>query len=149
MNRTETPPLDDGALHRLWDYTNLFRPDFRFRRLTNRTPFNEVREAALYISCEIVWFDLRPGHDGEILTNPRRKEGTVPPLGGFQFDPDNPPLPPKPDAPRPVVVSANGRFIPEVGESTTTGLNMALNRMAVKIVSAMEQPWERWDNTDS
>ena len=32
MNRTETPPLDDGALHRLWDYTNLFRPDFRFRR---------------------------------------------------------------------------------------------------------------------
>lgn len=32
MNRTETPPLDAGALHRLWDYTDLFRPDFRFRR---------------------------------------------------------------------------------------------------------------------
>jgi SRSO17 transposase len=32
MNRTETPPLDDGALHRLWDYTELFRPDFRLRR---------------------------------------------------------------------------------------------------------------------
>jgi SRSO17 transposase len=32
MNRTETPPLDDGALHRLWDYTDLFWPDFRFRR---------------------------------------------------------------------------------------------------------------------
>lgn len=32
MNRTETPALDRGALHRLWDYTNLFVPDFRFRR---------------------------------------------------------------------------------------------------------------------
>ena len=32
MNRTETPPLDDDVLHRLWDYTDLFRPDFRFRR---------------------------------------------------------------------------------------------------------------------
>jgi SRSO17 transposase len=32
MNRTATPPLDDGALHRRWDYTSLFRPDFRFRR---------------------------------------------------------------------------------------------------------------------
>jgi SRSO17 transposase len=32
MNRTETPPLDVDALHGLWDYTNLFVPDFRFRR---------------------------------------------------------------------------------------------------------------------
>jgi hypothetical protein len=32
MNRTETPPLDDGALHRLWNCTDLFRLDFRFRR---------------------------------------------------------------------------------------------------------------------
>jgi SRSO17 transposase len=32
MNRTETPPLDSEALHRLWDYLNRFRPDFRFRR---------------------------------------------------------------------------------------------------------------------
>lgn len=109
--------------------------------LTNRTPFNEVREAALYVTCEIVWFDLRPGHEGEILTNPRRRDGTVPPPGGFQFDPDNPPLPPNPDAPRPVQVSANGRFMPEVGESSTTGLNMALDNLAEKIVSAMEQPW--------
>jgi len=109
--------------------------------LTNRTPFNEVRELSLYISCEIVWFDLRPGHDGKILTNPRNRDGTVPPIGGFQFDPDNPPAPPKPDAPRPVVISANGRAIEEVGESSTTALNMCLDRIAVKVVSAMEQPW--------
>jgi SRSO17 transposase len=32
MNRTETPPLDNGAWHRLWDSTNPFVPDFRSRR---------------------------------------------------------------------------------------------------------------------
>src|SRR6516162_4299132 len=32
MNRTETPPLDRDALHRLWDYVHRFAPDFRFRR---------------------------------------------------------------------------------------------------------------------
>ena len=43
--------------------------------------------------------------------------------------------------PRPVQVSANGRAMPEVGETNTTALDMAMNRLAVKIVSAMEQPW--------
>lgn len=109
--------------------------------LTNRTPFNEAREIALYVTCEIVWFDLRPGHEGRVLTNPRNKDTAVPPMQGFQFDPDNPPLPPKPDAPRPVQISANGRAMPEVGETNTTALNMAMERLAVKIVSAMEQPW--------
>jgi SRSO17 transposase len=41
MNRTETPLLDGDALHRLWDYTNLFVPDFRFRR--------QAEWAAVYI----------------------------------------------------------------------------------------------------
>src|SRR5271169_6074302 len=41
MNRTETPPLDIDALHRLWDSTNLFVPDFRFRR--------QAEWAAVYI----------------------------------------------------------------------------------------------------
>jgi hypothetical protein len=109
--------------------------------LVNRTPFNEAREIALYLTCEIVWHDLRPGHEGKILTNPRHRDGTVPPPEMFPFDPDNPPLPPKPDNPRPVQISANGRGMPEVGESSTTALHMAIDRLAVKIVSAMEQPW--------
>lgn len=109
--------------------------------ITNRTPFNEVRELQLYLTCEIVWFDLRPGQEGKILTNPRARDALVPPVGGFQFDPDNPPPPPNPEAPRPVVISANGRGLPEVGETSTTALNMAMDRLAVKIVSAMEQPW--------
>lgn len=109
--------------------------------LTNRNQFNEAREVALYLTCEVVWYDLRPGHEGEILTNPRRRDGTVPPPAGFVFDPDNPPLPPKPNLPVPVQISANGRAVPEVGETNTTALNMAMDRLAVKIVSAMEQPW--------
>jgi len=32
MNRTCTPRLDGDILNRLWAYTDLFRPDFRFRR---------------------------------------------------------------------------------------------------------------------
>ncbi|HEX3149879.1 MAG TPA: LPS assembly lipoprotein LptE [Gemmataceae bacterium] len=108
--------------------------------LTNRTNFNEVRELTLYLTCEIVWHDLRPGNEGKILTNPRSRDGTIPALQ-FPFDQDNPPLPPKPDTPRPVQLSANGRALPEVGESTTTAINMCLDRLAVKIVSAMEQPW--------
>ena len=108
--------------------------------LVNRTPFNEAREVALYLTCEVVWHDLRPGHEGRILTNPRNRDGAVPPLD-FPFDPENPPLPPKPDVPRPVQISANGRAMPEVGETSTTALHMAIDRLAVKIVSAMEQPW--------
>jgi Lipopolysaccharide-assembly len=108
--------------------------------LTNRTNFNEVRELTLYLTCEIVWHDLRPGNEGKILTNPRNRDGTIPALQ-FPFDQGNPPLPPKPDAPRPVQLSAYGRAIPEVGESSTTAMDMAIRGLAVKIVSAMEQPW--------
>jgi hypothetical protein len=108
--------------------------------LVNRTGFNEAREIALYLTCEIVWHDLRPGHEGKILTNPRNRDGTIPPFE-FPFDPQNPPLPPRPDTPRPVQISANGRGMPEVGESSTTALQMAIDRLAVKIVSAMERPW--------
>jgi hypothetical protein len=31
--------------------------------------------------------------------------------------------------------------MPEVGETSTTALDMCIRGMAVKIVSAMEQPW--------
>jgi hypothetical protein len=109
--------------------------------ITNRTPFNEAREITLYLTCEIVWYDHRPGNEGKILTNPRNRQADVPPIGAFQFDPANPPPTPKPDRPRPQQISASGRGLPELGESSTTALDMAMNALAVKIVSAMEQPW--------
>jgi hypothetical protein len=39
------------------------------------------------------------------------------------------------------VLQASGRFLPELGESTTTALQQACQRMAVQIVSLMEKPW--------
>jgi len=108
--------------------------------LQNRTPFNEVREIALYLVVDLVWHDLRPGNEGRILTNPRKRDDAQPAMD-FPFDAANPPAAPGPDKPLPVRLSTSGRAIPELGESNTTALQMAIDRMAVKIVSAMEQPW--------
>ena len=38
-------------------------------------------------------------------------------------------------------VRAVGNYIPELGESTTTATQKAVNRLAVQIVSMMEKPW--------
>lgn len=108
--------------------------------LLNRTPQNEAREVSLYLYVELVWLDLRPGREGKVLSNQRR--GTMPaaPLDPA-FDPTLRPPPPTRDVPQPVVLSTQGRALPELGESITTALQMAINRMADAVVSAMEQPW--------
>jgi hypothetical protein len=108
--------------------------------LQNRTPFNEAREIVLFMTVELVWHDLRPGCEHKILTNPRQRDDS-PAIDPIPFDPLNPPLPAKPDAPKPVVLTTSGRAIAELGESSTTALQMAIDRMGVRIVSAMEQPW--------
>jgi hypothetical protein len=110
------------------------------KQLVNRTPFNEARELAHFLAVEVVWHDLRPGHEGRILTNPKRREGAAGPME-VPFDLTVAPLPPRPDRPVPVLLTSVGRAVPELGESNTTGLQMAINRMAVQIVSAMEEGW--------
>lgn len=122
--------------------------------VVNRTPYNETREIALYLYVELVWHDLRPGHEGQILTSPKRRERLAPPTE-IPFDPTVPPPQIRPDSPENsrVVLSSIGRGIAELGESSTTALQMAIDRMAVQIVSAMEKPWwafeqgarDRWD----
>jgi hypothetical protein len=54
-----------------------------------------------------------------------------------------PPLPPGAPPPPPPVVRLRtvSSYIPEVGESTVTGFQFAVNKMAVQIVSMMEKPW--------
>jgi len=108
--------------------------------LTNRTPQNEAREVALYLTVEIVWHDLRPGHEGQILTNHHRRDLQA---RGFEqpFDPTVPPMPVKPDRPQPATLSTTGRAVPELGETLTTALHMAIDKMAIEIVSAMEMRW--------
>jgi hypothetical protein len=52
------------------------------------------------------------------------------------------PLPGEPAAaPQPVVLSSRGNFIPELGQSVTSALQVNCNRLAVQIVNMMENPW--------
>ena len=110
------------------------------KTLLNRTPFNEARDIELAISVEIVWHDLRPGHEGKILTNPQPKKSQID-SGEIPFDPVNPPTPEGPQKPRPVMITDRGRVVAELGETSTTGLDQAMKRVAIKIVSAMERPF--------
>ncbi len=110
------------------------------KTIQNRTPFNEGRDIELALGVEIVWHDLRPGREGKILTNPQPKKSAFD-AAADTFDPLNPPPPDNPHRPRPVYISDSGRVVPELGESSTTGLDMAIKGVAVKIISAMERPW--------
>ena len=95
-------------------------------------------------------------------TLPGRRDRLARPAAGMRReDPDQPATPRRPapaarhrvrpgqpadrrparTSPRPAVITTAGRGMPELGETSTTALHMAVNRMAVKIVSAMEQPW--------
>jgi hypothetical protein len=103
----------------------------------NRNPQNMWRDGDVQITVQVMWKDLR---SGRILTN----RGGVPPPGEVQpFDPSLPvaPCPPPQVAPVPVTVTAAGRFVPELGETTTTGAQTAVDRVARQIVNMMEAPW--------
>jgi hypothetical protein len=95
--------------------------------LLNRNQLNEVREAENDLVVALEWRDLRTG---ELLSKPHC---TTPP----------PPLPPGVPPPKdpPTLVFAKGDFIPELGQSTTTSRQQAVNTLAVNIVSMMESPW--------
>jgi hypothetical protein len=110
------------------------------KNVSNRTQINNVREAEIIVSVELVWTDLRPGSYGRILSQPPTPEERIGPA--TVFDPDNPVPPPVPTKmPTPVTVQASGRVIQELGESISTGLKQVTDRLAVQIVSMMEKPW--------
>ncbi len=92
---------------------------------------NEVRDAEVAVSIEVVWRDLRPGKRGDILSNPTR------------FDPNEQPLPgmPAATAPKeiPVVVVPLTNFVPELGGSLTSAEWRAINLAAIQIVQQMEK----------
>jgi hypothetical protein len=103
----------------------------------NRNPQNMWRDGDVQITVQVMWKDLR---SGKILTN----RGGVPLPGEVKpFDPNLPvpPCPPQQVAPLPVTITEAGRFVPELGETTTTGAQMAVGRIARQIVNMMEAPW--------
>ena len=113
----------------------------------NTNQLNQVREAEIDVTVDIVWRDLR---DGTILSNPRPrvapgrtapnpKVDAAPP----PFDP-NVPVPPdenKLALPNPVRIVATGRVLPELGETIATGAEQVQKQIAVQVVRLMEKRW--------
>jgi hypothetical protein len=66
----------------------------------------------------------------------RKPPATLDPLShGLPQPPGNQP------AVVPIKITVGASFVPEVGQSTTTAYQTAINKLAVQIVSAMEKPW--------
>jgi hypothetical protein len=105
----------------------------RRKALILPNPLNEVRDSEVTMMVEVVWRDLRPGHKGDILSNPQR------------YDPNELPLPGQGAAPVPkaipVLVTPNVTYQPELGGSTATAEQQALSRAATQIVNMMEKGW--------
>jgi hypothetical protein len=117
------------------------------KNLLNRNQLNEVREAETVVTASLIWKDLRTG---EILSRPGQPPNVYPTPGIPALDiPDvgagptaGLPPPPPPGTPPPLVLDTGvGSYIPELGQSTTTAYQQAINRLAVQIVSQMEKPW--------
>jgi Lipopolysaccharide-assembly len=104
------------------------------KNLTNIDPLNEVRQAETLLTVQVAWVDNRPATRGDVLSFP--KPPGAPP-GVANPIPPGVPLPPPP----PTAVQSLASYIPELGESLTTGEQKNVNRLAVQIVSLMEKPW--------
>jgi len=114
----------------------------------NRTFQNQVREGQIILGVALVWRDLRTGKvlsnsvSGRTPINPGILSGpAVQAIDVPQLDPNAPPLIERPETAFPVTLTTEGRFIPELGESNATGIQMAINRMAIQIVQVMEKVW--------
>jgi hypothetical protein len=117
------------------------------KTVLNRNLQNLIREADIVLTADVLWRDLR---SGEVLSAAKRSRqpgpGGVPVIPSDPaplFDPTDtaPPPPAVVQAALPTRLVATGRELPELGESTTTAGQRAVNAMAIQIVSMMEKPW--------
>lgn len=116
------------------------------KQILNRTQQNMVRDGDLIVTVDVVWRDLR---DGTILSAPRKGGASQATLPGdvlpvpAPFDPHLPPPAPLPGAPQivPTRLVAAGRYLPELGETSSSAAKRVQDQLAVQIVSMMERPW--------
>ncbi|MCS7269939.1 MAG: LPS assembly lipoprotein LptE [Gemmataceae bacterium] len=116
------------------------------KQILNRTQQNMVRDGDLIVTVDVLWRDLRTG---AVLSAPRKSGATPPVLPGDvlpvpgPFDPTLPPPAPPPDAPQaiPTRLVAAGRYLPELGETSSSAAKRVQDQLAVQIVSMMERPW--------
>jgi hypothetical protein len=90
----------------------------------------EARDVEIGINVEVEWRDLRPGHQGDILSNPKRFDPNLEPLPGFAKD----------VAPKaiPLLVTPAVTYVPELGGSNATAQLQACRTAARQIVNMME-----------
>jgi hypothetical protein len=88
------------------------------------------RDVEIGYKIDVVWRDLRPGHQGDVLTNPKR------------FDPNELPLPgdlkPNPPPAVPLYVMPTASYVPELGGSNASAQSEAVRKAARQIVNMME-----------
>jgi hypothetical protein len=99
------------------------------KTLINYNQLGEAREVQSNLTIEVIWRDLRPGHAGEILSKPAPG-----PAGDPLVVKEGQSAPP-------FVLQSQTSYIPEIGQSTASGIQDNVNRLAVQIVSMMEKPW--------
>lgn len=104
----------------------------------NRNLLNFVREYDVIITCQVVWRDLRTGRS-LAYARPLPAPGQV--ENPFDASVEAPPAPPPDLNAGFMVVSGFGRVLPEVGESTSTGIQTAGIQIARQLVNMMERPW--------
>jgi hypothetical protein len=101
------------------------------KNVTNINQLGENRSAETTLSVEVVWRDLRAGMAGAILSQPLPgKPGDAPA-----------PLPAVGAVAPPVLIQSVADFAPEIGESFATAQQQNIDRLALRIVYAMEKPW--------
>lgn len=88
---------------------------------------NLVRQTETTLAVEVVWKDLRPGHVGEVLSQP-----PPPPPSSEAVAPPPPPPPP------PVLIQSVATLEPELGTSLASAQKMNVDKVARQIVAAME-----------
>lgn len=84
-----------------------------FKRMLFQTPEGEPRQLELALAVDVEWRDNRTG---ALLCN-----GQTP---GVQF-----------------VVRSDSAYAPELGQTTATGIQQMIDKLAVQIVAMMEEPW--------
>ena len=90
----------------------------------------EARDSELLVQIEVIWRDLRPGHIGDILSNPKRYDPQMQPLPGEVVPPPPPAVP--------LPLTPTSMFIPELGGSFAASERQAVSKAAAQIVNMME-----------
>ncbi len=101
----------------------------RTKSVTIYNNIGEVRGFQSTLTVELIWRDLRAGHNKDVLSMPKPRPTDPVPL-------DLPPI-----RETPVMVQSIASAIPELGQSLTTSEKSNVDHLAVQIVSMMEKPW--------